>query len=82
MPLWELAKEIGISTGSSHAISSQDLRMHQVSAKFVSRLLTEDQRIQRVPPATVPFNVINEDETCVYGYGVKNKMTVIVMEES
>jgi hypothetical protein len=49
MTLWELEEEIGISTGSRHAILTQDLRMHQVSAKFVPMILTEDQRIQRIP---------------------------------
>jgi hypothetical protein len=35
----EVAKEAGMSTGSCHAILTEDLVIHQVSAKFISRLL-------------------------------------------
>jgi hypothetical protein len=32
---WEVAEEVGISTGSCHTILVEDLGMHQVSVKFV-----------------------------------------------
>jgi hypothetical protein len=34
---------VGISTGSCHTILLEDLGMHQVPAKFVPRLLTDNQ---------------------------------------
>ena len=37
---WELAEEVGISTGSVYSILSYDLAMWRVSAKFVPKLLT------------------------------------------
>jgi hypothetical protein len=39
----EIAEECNISVGSCHAILTEKLEMHRVAAKFVSRLLTEDQ---------------------------------------
>jgi hypothetical protein len=38
----EVAEEVGISISSCHTILMEDLGMHQVSAKPVSRLLTDD----------------------------------------
>ena len=40
----ELAEEVGISTGSVHSILTDDLAMQRVSAKFVPKLLTMEQR--------------------------------------
>jgi hypothetical protein len=37
----EVAEKVGISIGSCHTISVEDLGMHQVSTKFVPRLLTK-----------------------------------------
>jgi hypothetical protein len=36
----EVAEEVGIFIGSSHTISTEDLGIYRVSAKFVPRLLT------------------------------------------
>jgi hypothetical protein len=44
MTIVELAQEGGISIGSIHAILSVDLKMRRVSAKFVLRQLTTDQK--------------------------------------
>jgi len=43
----ETADDCGISVGSCDAILTDDLHMERVCAKFVSRLLTDDQREQR-----------------------------------
>ena len=40
----EVADEVGISIGSCHQICTEKLQMHRVSAKFVPRLLTDDQK--------------------------------------
>ncbi|GFV74243.1 HTH_48 domain-containing protein [Trichonephila clavipes] len=44
----EIAQECHISAGSCDEILRKDLNMHRVSAKFVPRLLTEDQQFQRL----------------------------------
>jgi transposase len=44
----EIAEECNIFVVSCHATLTEKLEMHQVAAKFVPRLLTEDQRERRV----------------------------------
>ena len=43
----EIADDCGISVGSCDAMLTDDLHMKRVCAKFVPRLLTDDQREQR-----------------------------------
>ena len=43
----EIADDCGISVGSWESILTDDLRMKRVCAKFVPRLLTDDQREHR-----------------------------------
>jgi len=43
----EIAVDCGISVGSCDAILTDDLHIKRVCAKFVPRLLTDDQREQR-----------------------------------
>ena len=44
----EDADEVGISIGSCRQIFTENLQMRRVSAKFVPRLLTDDQKEKRV----------------------------------
>ena len=44
----EVADEVSISIGSCHQIFTEKLQMCRVSAKFVPRLLTDDQKENRV----------------------------------
>lgn len=44
----ELANEIGVSIGSVHSIFTEDLGMRRVSAKFVPKLLTMEQKKRRL----------------------------------
>ncbi|GFU34574.1 protein GVQW3 [Trichonephila clavipes] len=44
----EIAQDCHISVGSCDEILRKDLNMHRVSAKFVPRLLSEDQQFQRL----------------------------------
>ena len=44
----EVADEVGISIGSCHKIFTEKLQMRRVSAKFVTRLLTDYQKENRV----------------------------------
>jgi hypothetical protein len=44
----EIAEDVGISFGSCQAILTEKLNMHCVAAKFVLRVLTKDQKANRV----------------------------------
>jgi hypothetical protein len=43
----EFAEEVGISIGSCHIILMEDLGMHQVPARFLLRLVIDEQKLQR-----------------------------------
>jgi AraC-like DNA-binding protein len=47
----ESADEVGISTGSAHSILTEDLHMCRVVAKFVSKLLSQEQQQLRLEVA-------------------------------
>ena len=81
----EVAEEVDISVGSCHQILTEKLQMRRVSAKFVPRLLTNDQKENRVQISQELLtnasgnynflkNIITGDETWVYGYDVETKM--------
>jgi len=80
----EVADEVDISIGSYHQIFNETLKMCHVSAKFVPRLLTDDQKENHVEicqelPANANGNEnflknITGDEKWVYGYDVETKM--------
>ena len=44
----EIAEDVGISFGSCQAILTEKLNMHRVATKFMPRVLTEDQKANRV----------------------------------
>ena len=80
----EVADEVGISIGSCHQIFTEELQMRRVSAKFVPRLLTNDQKENRVEISQELLvnangnenflkNIITGDETWVYGCDVGTK---------
>jgi len=80
----EIADECGISVGSCDAILTEDLQMKRVRAKFVPRLLTDDQREQRQTIARDLFerscedvqflkNNVTGDGSWVYGYDPETK---------
>ena len=75
----ELADSVDVSFGSMQAILTSTLGMRRIAAMFVPRLLTNDQKEQRVefcedllqriqedPPFT--SRLIIGDQTWVYGY--------------
>jgi transposase len=80
----ELADEIGIGYGICQRIMTVELGMHRVAAKFVPRILTADQKQQRVnvceelrqtasDDATFLSRVITGGESWIYGYDPKTK---------
>ncbi|BFZ02340.1 hypothetical protein BsWGS_05379 [Bradybaena similaris] len=81
----ELSEEHSISFGSVQAILTEDLGMRRVSAKFVPKLLSADQKDNWVSAAAdlidcVENNenflktVITGDESWVYGYDPETKV--------
>ncbi|PNF41749.1 hypothetical protein B7P43_G03429 [Cryptotermes secundus] len=81
----ELANEIGVSIGSVHSILTEDLGRRRVSAKFVPKLLTMEQKHRRLEIAQDMLDnansnpnflntVITGDESWVYGYDPETKM--------
>jgi len=85
LTLREVADEVGINIGSCRQIFTEKLQMCRVSEKFVPRLLTDDQKKNRVEISQKLLanvngnenflkNVITGDETLVYGYDVETKM--------
>ena len=80
----EIAAEMRISTGSVHSILTEDLNLRRVSAKFVPKLLTEQQKELRKEISEDMLDVANHDpefiktiitgdETWVYGYDPETK---------
>jgi hypothetical protein len=58
----EVAKECDISLGSCDNILTEKLGMHHVAAKFVPRLLTNEQNEQRVAISQELLGQANSDE--------------------
>jgi len=80
----EIAGDCGISMGSCDAILTDDLHIKRVCAKFVLRLLTDDQREQRQTVVRDLFerscedvqflkNIVTGDQPWVYGYDPETK---------
>jgi hypothetical protein len=46
--VWGVADELGISKTSCHEILSEHLVMQRVAAKFVPRLLTDEQKQKNI----------------------------------
>lgn len=80
----EIADEVNISIGSVHTILTEDLGMRRIAAKFMSKLLTIEQKQHRSEIAQDMLEavqndpnflntVITGDETWVYGYDPETK---------
>jgi len=80
----EVADKVGISIGSCHQMFTEKLKMCHVSAKFVPRLLTDDQKENcvEISQELLPYangnenflkNIITGDEM-VNGYDVETKI--------
>ncbi|GFU79594.1 protein GVQW3 [Trichonephila clavipes] len=80
----EIAQESHISVGSCAEILRMDLNMRRVSEKFAPRLLTEDQKFQRLATSSDLFQsasddtefmklILTGDELWVYGYDPETK---------
>jgi hypothetical protein len=58
----EIDDDVGISFGSFQAILTEKLNMHRVAAKFVPRVLTEDQKANRVNISQELLDRVSVDE--------------------
>jgi len=81
----DLCAEVGIGYGSCQRILSEQLNMQWIAAKFVPRVLTQDQKDSRVAicqelketvknDPTLLLNVITGDESIVYAYDPETKL--------
>ena len=57
----ELVEEVGISTDSVHSILTDDLAMRRVSAKFVPKVLTMEQKQLRLEVSQDMLDYANSD---------------------
>ena len=84
LTLRKIVEEVGKSRGSVHFISTEDLCMRRVSAKFILMLLTKQQKELRVEIAQGMLDCANNDleftktlttgdETWVYRYDQETK---------
>ena len=85
----ELVEEVGISTGSVHSILDDDLVMRRVSAKFVPKVVTMEQKQLRMEVLQDMLDYANTDpeflnilitgdESWVYGYDPETKVQLSV----
>ena len=58
----EVAEEAGISKALCHMILTENLDMHHVAARFVPRLLNEDQKEYHADVSKELVNHANADE--------------------
>jgi hypothetical protein len=57
----EIAEDCNISVGSCHEILVEKLGMHRVAAKFVPRLMSQDQKDNRVTICQELLDRANDD---------------------
>src|SRR5215468_520408 len=80
----DIAEEVEVGYGTCQRVLTEQLCMHRVAAKFVPRILTADQKQQRVNVCTglrqlasndetFLSRVITGDESWVYGYDPETK---------
>ena len=88
----DLCAEVGIGYGSCKRVLTEQLNMHRIAAKFVPRVLTQDQKDSRVAicqelketvinDPTLLLNVIIGVESIVYAYDPETT-AIFAMEES
>jgi hypothetical protein len=81
----EIADKVGMSTGSAHSILTEDLHMCRVVAKYVPKLLSQEQQqlCLEVAPDMLEWanwdsqflkTTITGDDTWVYGYDLEMKV--------
>ena len=81
----DVADEMGIGIGSCHEMFTEKLQMRRFRVKFMLRLLTDDQKQNRVEVSQEVLasangnenflkTIATGDKTWVYGYDVETNM--------
>jgi len=88
----DLCAEVGIGYGSCQRILTEQLNMHQIAAKFVPRVLTQDQKDSRVAMSGTEGNCEKRSHTPLERHHrrgkhrlclqPRDKTAVFAMEES
>ena len=73
----ELAEECGISGGSCYEILIAKLKMHRIATKFVPRLITDDQKANRIRVGQELLDRSDEDENFLSRITSTQNFTVI-----
>lgn len=79
---------VGLSYATRQRILLDELNMRCTAAKFVPRLLTDDQKSHRLEVSMgfkeqvrndpdFVFQVVSGDEICIYGYDLKIAITLV-----
>ena len=87
----EIVAEVGINTGPVHSILTEDLNLRRVTAKFVPKLLTKQQKELRKEISKDMLDLANHDpkfvktiitgdETWVDGYDPETQVSFLAME--
>ena len=75
----EIVAKVGISTGSFHSILTEDLDLRRVSAKFVPKLLTEQQKKLRKEISEDMLDLANHDPEFVRPSSLVMRPSSLVM---
>jgi len=59
----DIAEEVEVGYGTSQRVLTEEFDMHRVAAKFLPRILTGDQKQQRVNVCTELRQLASDDET-------------------
>ena len=82
----DLCAEVGIGYGSCQRILTEHLNIYRIAAKFVPRVLTQDQKDSRrvaicqelketvINDPTLLLNIITGDKNIVYAYDPETKL--------
>jgi len=81
----DLCAEVGIGYGSRQRILTEQFNIHRNAAKFLPRMLTQDQKDSRVAVCqeqketvindpTILLNVVTGDESIFYAYDTETKL--------
>ena len=72
--LQSIASEVGISFGTVQTIQTDILGISKVSARWVPRMLTDDQKRCEDDPGDFFDRVVTQDETWVHHFDQESKM--------
>ena len=80
----DIVEEIEVGYGTCQRVLTEELGMHRVAAKFVRRILTADQKQQRVSVCTELGQLAFDDETFMLGSSLvmRGGFTITTLRQS